>query len=273
MRGVSMCVRTLTQVSLSPIVRQDQSAASLEAHGAQPPPPASAPLAPLPPGGVMDGAPAEAQAPQRGDSTEADAAGRQESAAASGGSGTRTVQLPIVVGTLDTWQSLCLRHRMTSQELRSLNGLRNCRCRVGDVLLVWAERSDAQHTEDVHRQLVRQFRKETGCKAGEALYYLEQHDYQLGDALRERQHDHSFERERGVVVHTILAERAQAAEAEAAVRAEAEAAEAVAARAARAEAHTAALRPLSVCLPGAGEPFHGTGERPHAQHPCLACLG
>ena len=43
------------------------------------------------------------------------------------------------------------------------------------MLLVWAERSEAEQSEDIHRMLVRQFRRITGSTAQEALYYLEQY--------------------------------------------------------------------------------------------------
>ena len=235
----------------------------------------------------------------------------KESSSAAGGSGTRTVPVPYVVAPHDTWHSICLRHRMSSAELLHLNGLRNrcappatesrspsphasarncsvsraCACcahavfdvhrraRVGDVLLVWVERSDEQRSEDWRRQLVRQFRRLAGCSAAEAVYYLEAHEYRIGDALGERTHDGQWEAERALLVHTINDEedrRKRQAEDEQAAReaAETEAAAMIAAalaRQARAAAHAEALRSLSSCLPPAAAS--------NSPARCLACLG
>ena len=202
-------------------------------------------------------------------------ASRDESAAAAGGSGTRTVPVPYVVSPHDTFSSICLKHRMSPFEVCRLNGLAptNRRARVGDVLLVWAERSDAQMSEDLHRTLVRQFRRLTGCSAAEALYYLEGHEYQIGDAIRARSHDASWERERAVVVNVILDEergRREHKQAEAAEQAEEEAEAARAAELAATERERVArrdeaTRALSACLRPRGAEEGGAS--------CLACLG
>ena len=113
--------------------------------------------------------------PEMGEDPAAEA--RPESSApsnANGGDGDRTVTVPFVVSMFDTFASICLKHRMSADELMRLNGLRHRRARVGDVLLVWAERSDAEQSEHWQRRLLRQFRRQTGCPAGEALYYMEQ---------------------------------------------------------------------------------------------------
>jgi hypothetical protein len=185
------------------------------------------------------------------------------------------VPVPYVVAPHDTFSSICLKHRMSPFEVCRLNGLAptNRRARVGDVLLVWAERSDAEMSEDLHRMLVRQFRRLTGCGAGEALYYLEAHEYQIGDAFRARAHDASWERERAVVVGVILDEEAsrkerEQAEAAAAAECEAEAAR-LAELAARERERIArrdeATRALSACLRPGGAEQEGAS--------CLACLG
>lgn len=221
--GPNGCV-SFAAVSLSPVCRQQQAASQQElteatttstsagrevaaaGDGRALPPPAPSALAPaLAISDICQ--PAEAETLEE--------SVREESAAAAGGSGTRTVPVPYVVGPHDTWPSICLKHRMTSEEMMRLNGLRHRRARVGDVLLVWSERSDAQQAEDWKRQLVRQFRRLSGCNAAEALYYLEQHDFRIGDALRERSHDHAFEAERAQLVRSIHDETA-AAEAQAA---------------------------------------------------------
>lgn len=200
---------------------------------------------------------AEPSAPREG-AEEEDTQPRDESDAAAGGSGSRTVPVPYVVSPHDTFSSICLKHRMSPFELCRLNGLAptNRRARVGDVLLVWAERSDAEMSEDLHRMLVRQFRRLTGCSAAEALYYLEGHEYQIGDAIRTRTHDHAWERERAVVVNLILDEEEQARQAAATKAAEEAEAEAELARQAekvtqlreRIARHEEATRALSACL-------------------------
>ena len=91
-----------------------------------------------------------------------------------GGGDGQTVAVPYVVGSHDTFASICLKHRMSSEELLRLNGLRHRRARVGDVLLVWSERSDIEQNEDLQRQQLRQFRRLTGSSAAEALYYMEE---------------------------------------------------------------------------------------------------
>jgi hypothetical protein len=184
-----------------------------------------------------------------------------ESSSAAGGSGVRTMAVPYVVGPHDTFASIGLRHRMSPEELLRLNGLRNPRARVGDVLLVWSERSDAEQSEDMQKMLVRQFRRRTGCTAAEAVYYLEMHDYQIGDAIRERQHDASWEAERAILVQLIQDEEAAKAEAEAAAAmAEAEALAEALERLSRANARVEASRALASCL--------GSSDAPR----CLACL-
>ena len=238
------CARAcVAQVSLSPVIRREEHAAQEQVSQQD---------AATPSQQVAALAARELSAEPETDSARAE----DESAAAVGGSGLRTVPVPYVVGPHDTWQSICLRHRMTSAELLELNGLRNRRARVGDVLMVWAERSDEQQNEDWKRQLVRQFRRLTGCAHSEALYYLEQHDYRIGDALRERTHDHAWERERAVVVNLILDEEEQARQAAATKAAEEAEAEAELARQAekvtqlreRIARHEEATRALSACL-------------------------
>ena len=201
----------------------------------------------------------------------------EESAHAVGGGDTRTVAVPYVVCPHETFSSICLKHRMTSEELRQLNGLARPRARVGDVLLVWVERSDQDTNEDFHRMLVRQFRRRTGCSAAEALYYLEGHDFHLGDAIRERAHDCAFERERAACVTLILDENREERErCEASARAEAEARELATLQAAELEAaaeelrrrlnaRAEAARALSACLPASAP---RAGELPA----CLACI-
>ena len=248
------------QVSLSPVIRREQHVAQEAAAAA---------AATTQHGEIgMTDAPAEALSP--------DAQPQEESAAAAGGGGTRTVPVPYVVGPHDTWQSICLKHRMSTEELRTLNGLpyHNRRARVGDVLLVWAERSEVEQTEDWKRQLVRQFRRLTGCSSSEAAYYLETHEYQIGEALRERTHDHAWESERALLVRNLLREeelKAMQLEAEEKARAEAAALEAevralATERHARAAAHAEALRSLSTCLPPERRGADGNAR-------CLACFG
>lgn len=257
-----------TQVSLSPVIRREQAeeeaaaaAAAAAAEGVAPVISTAAPAA----------APADAATVSEEVARESSVVPPdQESAAAAGGSGTRTVPVPYVVGPHDTWGSICLRHRMTSEEMMKLNGLRNRRARVGDVLLVYAERSDEQQNEDWKRQLLRQFRRQTGCVAAEAVYYLEQHDYRIGDAIRARTYDHKWESERAKLVSTILADEEAAAIA--AAKAEQLAAEEAAAhdalvaqalaRQKQAAAHAEAIRSLSACL----------GQDVAASSRCLACL-
>lgn len=160
----------------------------------------------------------------------------------------RTVAVPYVIDSTDTWSSICLRHRMTSEELLRLNGLRHRRCRMGDVLLVWSERSDAEQNEEMRRQLVRQFRRLTGACASEALYYLEQHEFAIGDAIREREKDTAWERERAEVIDVIHRDEATAKAADARMTAEVEARRA----AEHAESDAAAApNALAKCL-GAG---------------------
>jgi len=149
---------------------------------------------------------------------------RPESSApsnANGGDGDRTVTVPFVVSMFDTFASICLKHRMSADELMRLNGLRHRRARVGDVLLVWAERSDAEQSEHWQRRLLRQFRRQTGCPAGEALYYMEQHEYRIGDAIRERLQDLRFEHEHGAIVDVINSEERAKAQATALAQVEA----------------------------------------------------
>jgi hypothetical protein len=96
---------------------------------------------------------------------------------------------------------------------------------------------------------------------------------QIGNAIRERAHDHAWEGERATMVRTLLDEQDEAAAAASAE--EARAAEAAAAAAAvleaacvaqaRAAAHAEALRSLSACLPA--------GSSRHTPANCLACLG
>jgi len=136
-----------------------------------------------------------------------------ESSTAAGGSGTRTVAVPYFVSAHDTFSSICLKHRMTADEVLRLNGLSHRRARVGDVLLVWGERSDNQENEDWHRSMVRQFRRRSGCSAGEALYYLEQHEYRIGDALRERDHDAQWQSERAELIQLLAQEEETARQA------------------------------------------------------------
>ena len=178
------------------------------------------------------------EVPETAEASERPAASSTPSSmpAQQGGQDGRTVAVPYMVGSADTWSSICLRHRMSSEELLRLNGLRHRRCRLGDVLLVWSERSDAEQSEEIHRQLLRQFRRLTGASAAEALYYLENHDYAIGDAIREREHDAAWERERAAVVEVIHRDQADAREAEAAEAVErVAAAERMAARVAAAE--------------------------------------
>ena len=163
--------------------------------------------------------------------------------------------------------SICLRHRMSSRELCDLNGLRNPRARVGDVLLVWAERSEEEYNEEQRKMLVRQFRRQTGCNAAEATYYLDSHSFQIGDAIREWRHDVQFERERALCVRSIREEDARlAAEASReAKRREAEEEATAAAAAAVLEQHArlaAATNARQAVAALAGE---HTGR-------CLACL-
>lgn len=252
------CDACAVQVCLSPVILCDELAADKETAATEPSTKAPALVAHLQVGSEVGVTAAES-----------------ESAAAAGGSGMRTVPVPYVVCPHDTWQSICLRHRMTTAELLRLNGLRNPRARVGDVLMVWAERSDEQQNEDWKRQLVRQFRRQTGSGASETLYYLEQHEYSIGDAIRERQHDLRFETERATCVRTILDEDALRAKqrAEDDARRRAEEAEATALveearrRQARAAAHAEALRSLNACLAPPNNPNSG------AKANCLTCLG
>ena len=257
------CARAcVAQVSLSPVIRREEHAAQEQVSQQD---------AATPSQQVAALAAREPSAEQETDSARAE----DESAAAVGGSGLRTVPVPYVVGPHDTWQSICLRHRMTSAELLELNGLRNRRARVGDVLMVWAERSDEQQNEDWKRQLVRQFRRLTGCGNSEALYYLELHEYAIGDAIRERTKDVSFESERAVVVRTILDEDAMrarlAAEEEAQKKADELRAAELVAEARKAQARAAALaeahRSLNACL----APPNRVNSTNAAN--CLACLG
>ena len=297
--------RTCAQVSLSPVHRREQQVA--QQAGAQDDAAALSDASLAPAMAARSGEAAIDSAAPDASTEEARTSTAKESSSAAGGSGTRTVPVPYVVAPHDTWHSICLRHRMSSTELLHLNGLRNrcappatqsrrpsphacsvsrgCACcahavldvlrraRVGDVLLVWAERSDEQQSEDWHRQLVRQFRRLTGCSAAEAVYYLEAHEYRIGDALGERTHDGQWEAERALLVHTLNDEedrRKRHAQDEQAAReaAEVEAAAMVAAalaRQARAAAHAEALRSLSSCLPPAA-----ASDAPGR---CLACLG
>ena len=177
-------------------------------------------------------------------------------AAQLGGEDMQTVAVPYIVSATDTFATVCMRHRMTASEVLQLNGLRYRRCRPGDVLMVWGERSEAQRTEEVHRQLVRQFQQLTGASMGEATFYLEQHAYVLNDALREHARDLAFEREHAIVVDVIRSdqEAAQAAraEAEAHARAQSEAS---------ARQREAAESPIAKCL------LAGTVCVPPPHHP------
>ena len=133
-----------------------------------------------------------------------------------------------------------------------------------------ASGSDEEQHEDIKRQLVRQFRRLTGCTAAEALYYLEQHEYRIGDAVRERAHDHAWESERATLVRNILDEEqmaasriaAEEAAAAAAVAAEEELHALALKQQARVAAHAEALRSLSACL--------GRDDSSNAR--CLACF-
>ena len=82
---------------------------------------------------------------------------------------------------------------------------------MGDVLLVWAERSEEEYGEEQRKMLLRQFRRQTGCNAAEATYYLDSHSFQIGDAIREWRHDVQFERERALCVRSIREEDARLA--------------------------------------------------------------
>ncbi len=186
-------------------------------------------------------APAPAPAPKGSAAAESDAA--------AGGEGTRTVAVPYTVMRTDTWSAIAMRHSMTSAELLRLNGLRGPRAQVGEVLLVWAERSDTEQREDWRRQLLRQFRRRTGCSPAEALYYLEGADFivrrpsrsprqhsrastspdrhpyppfaQIGDAIRVRERDVQWERERAAVVSLVVTENEARRAADAAAAADA----------------------------------------------------
>ena len=253
----------VAEVSLSPVTRRENAATQQPA--------------------VIAVIPDEGEASPRSQAETTQMETTDESAAAAGGSALRTVPVPYVVGPHDTWASICVRHRMTNEELLQLNGLRNRRARVGDVILVWAERSDEQQSEDWKRQLVRQFRRRTGCSNQEALYYLEQHDYVIGDAIRTRVHDNRWEAERALLVRNLANEEEMArqvrAEEEAArveaARREAELRAAALARQARAAAHAEALRSLSACIHGGGRAVDGGtgGGRTPQSSGCLACLG
>ena len=57
-----------------------------------------------------------------------------------------------------------------------------------------------------------QFRRRTGCVAAEALYYLEAHNFRIGDAIRARAHEVVWERERAELVRRINQEDEVAAQ-------------------------------------------------------------
>jgi len=112
-----------------------------------------------------------------------------------GGTGVKTVTVPYVVGMHDTFAAICMRHQMTEDEMMRLNSLRRRHVRSGDIVLVYAERSDEESRDELQRQLVRQFRRECRCTAGEALYYLEGTGYDMDAAMQGRRCDIEWERE------------------------------------------------------------------------------
>jgi len=127
-----------------------------------------------------------------------------------GGGGIRTVTVPYVVGVHDSFAAVCMRHKMTEDELVRLNSLRRRHVRSGDVILVYAERSDEASRDELRRQLVRRFRRECHCAAGEALYYLEGCDYDYDEAVQGRRRD--FEWEKGLEVRRQVEREAAEAE-------------------------------------------------------------
>lgn len=121
---------------------------------------------------------------------------------AGGGDGNdmMTVTVPYIVGSHDTFSSVCLKHNMSAKEVMQLNKMSGRIARPGDVLLVWAQRSSVEHEEDERKRLVRAFRRRCKCSNAEAAYYLDSHDYDFAAALATRQHELSFEREYDVVL-------------------------------------------------------------------------
>ena len=121
--------------------------------------------------------------------------GMQSSDGAVGGTGLRTETVAYVVGVHDTFAAIAMRHKMTEDEMMRLNSLRRRHVRPGDIVLVYAQRSDEESRDELRRQMVRRFRREWRCPVGEALYYLEGASYEFDAATADRRRDVDWEHE------------------------------------------------------------------------------
>lgn len=101
--------------------------------------------------------------------------------------------VPYLVGPQDTFSAICLRHSMQPHDLMHANGLQRAHASPGSTLLVWSMSSRGAQQEDTRQRLGRQFRRKNHCTASEALYYLEENDYDVAAAQQQRDADLAWE--------------------------------------------------------------------------------
>mmetsp|Transcript_22508 Transcript_22508/g.66297 ORF Transcript_22508/g.66297 Transcript_22508/m.66297 type:complete len:332 (-) Transcript_22508:414-1409(-) len=105
--------------------------------------------------------------------------------------------VPYLVGPHDSFNAVCMRHRMAPEELSRVNSLRHRSLRPGSTVLVWAERSETEVREAERATTLLCFRRQHSCSVGEARYYLELHEYDVERAIQQRRDDLDWEERRG----------------------------------------------------------------------------